>query len=86
MALSIKNARTERLARELAEATGATITAAITAALSESLEKVRPRPDRRAAVLAELERISSDAARRWPPELRTVNHGDLLYDEDGLPR
>jgi hypothetical protein len=30
--------------------------------------------------------ISRDCARRLPPDVRAIDHGTLLYDEDGLPR
>lgn len=30
--------------------------------------------------------ISSDAAARWNEPFRSGDHGDLLYDEAGLPR
>ena len=41
MALSIRNPRTEALAREVADETGESITGAITTALEERLERVR---------------------------------------------
>jgi antitoxin VapB len=43
MALSIRNPETEKLARELAAASGETITLAITRALAERLERLRGR-------------------------------------------
>lgn len=86
MALSIKNVETERLARELAMATGETVTSAVTAALRGRLDQVAAAGNRRAATLAELRRISRDAARRWPAELRDRDHGSDLYDDQGLPR
>ena len=86
MALSIKNTETERLARELATATGQGITEAVTTALRQSLAAARSSPDRRESVLGELRRISSDAAARWPADQRAALHGDQLYDEQGLPR
>jgi antitoxin VapB len=30
--------------------------------------------------------IAVDAARRWVEPYRSAEHGDLLYDEAGLPR
>ncbi len=86
MALSVKNPETERLARDLAAATGETVTAAITAALRERLDRIGSVGDRRAAVREQIARIAGDTAARWPPELREVDHGDQLYDEQGLPR
>ena len=43
MALSIRNAKTEKLARELAAESGETITQAINQALEERLERLRGR-------------------------------------------
>jgi ribonuclease VapC len=45
MGLNIKNERVEKLARDLADATGETMTAAIGKALQERLDRVAPRPD-----------------------------------------
>ncbi|EQD77539.1 transcription factor, partial [mine drainage metagenome] len=41
MPLSIKDRETDRLARELANATGESLTTAVATALSERLERVR---------------------------------------------
>jgi antitoxin VapB len=41
MALSIKNAKADRLARELSRLTGETMTEAVTRSLAERLERVR---------------------------------------------
>ena len=87
MALSIKSAEAERLARRLADATGESVTGAIMAAVRERLERleadssevVRKRTER-------LNMIAADAVPRWTEALRGVDHGDLLYDEKGLPR
>ena len=43
MALSIRNARTEKLARELAAESGENITQAVTLALEERLQRLRGR-------------------------------------------
>jgi antitoxin VapB len=86
MALSIKNPDTERLARELAATTGETVTSAVTVAVRERLERVR---DKRGVVeqrAARIRAISDDAAGRWADPYRSIEHGDLLYDEHGLPR
>lgn len=84
MALSIKNQETERLARELARATGETVTTAVTAALVARLDAVRAEGGAREERRAHLRRIADDAAARWG-----VDEGDpvdRLYDELGLPR
>jgi len=86
MSLNIKNAETERLARELAAATGETITQAVTVAVRERLDRVGPcEADRVARRLAELLRISEDTGPRWKEPWRSADHGDLLYGDRGLP-
>lgn len=45
MRLNIKNPETDRLARELAAATGESITAAVTAAVRERLQRIRDEVD-----------------------------------------
>lgn len=84
MGLNIKNEDTHELVRELARLTGETQTTAVTAAVRERLERVR---HLRGAGLADrLLAIGADTARRLPETLRTADHGDLLYDVNGLPR
>ena len=85
MSLNIKNEETCRLAGELAELTGETKTGAITIALMERLERER----RERSVEARLQRMRTIAERcakllrqGGPP----VDHGELLYDERGLPK
>ena len=82
MSLSIKNEETCRLARELAELTGETITGAITVALRERLERER--------IIAEKIRNMRAISKRCAALLRdgpsAVEHGDFLYDEHGLPK
>lgn len=87
MGINIKNHESERLARELAAATGETVTRAVTEAVRERLERVRG-GDRDAAIrrAAHIRWIGKDAARRWVEPYRSADHADLLYDERGLPR
>ena len=86
MGLNIKNDETERLCRELAAATGDTITGAITVAVKERLERLRAgEPGDVARRRNQMRHIADDAGPRWSTELHTQDHGDLLYDERGLP-
>ncbi|MGN6333858.1 MAG: type II toxin-antitoxin system VapB family antitoxin [Motilibacteraceae bacterium] len=87
MALNIKNPRTEQLVRELAAATGESVTAAITIAVEERLKGLS-RPDESAAAqrAERIRAIARDAAPRWRDPFASMEHGDLLYDEAGLPR
>lgn len=83
MSLNIKNPETFRLAHELAEFTGESVTRAVTTAVQERLSRVRGED---ADLVERLLAIGQDAASRLPVDLRTVDHGELLYDERGLPR
>ena len=85
MALNIKNDEADRLARELAELTGETVTAAVTEALRERLEQLR-RQRRRKRLSERLLAIGADSAPRFKEPYRSAEHGDLLYDEKGLPK
>jgi antitoxin VapB len=84
MSLNIKNEETYRLARELAEITGESLTEAVTIALRERLERARRERDRDNFVERWLE-IGRDTAARLGP-YRHIDHGDFLYDERGLPK
>lgn len=85
MSLNIKNEETCRLAGKLARLTGETKTGAITVALRERLE--RESHQRGANRLArELRAIGQRCASLLQPGPSAVEHGDLLYDEHGLPK
>ncbi len=85
MSLHIKNEETCRLAVELSSLTGETMTGAITVALRDRLE--REKRLRNAEALArELHAIGQRCAARMGPGPSAVDHGDLLYDERGLPK
>ena len=72
------------MARELAELTGETVTTAVTLALHERLDRVRRR--RQTSLADRLLTIGKDCAAHMKEPYRTVDHGQLLYDERGLPR
>jgi antitoxin VapB len=84
MSLNIKNEEAHRLAAELADLTGESMTAAVTEAIRERLERLRreQRPSRVKRLLA----IGKDCAKHLKQPWRTVDHGEYLYDEKGLPR
>ena len=84
MSLNIKNEETCRLAGELADLTGETMTGAITVALKERLERERRErsvEDR----LREMRAISDRCAKLLREGGAPIDHGDFLYDERGLP-
>ena len=73
--------------RQLIEQTGETVTGAIIVALRERLDRVRQESEAITSdKVARLRRISADAAGRWVAPYRSADHGDLRYDESGLPR
>ena len=79
MALSIKSQAADRLARELSELTGESITDAVIASLELRLDLERRRLGRRAAGdIAERARLLVVVDDRTPDEI-------LGYDEHGLP-
>lgn len=82
--MNIKSVRTHQLAQELSTLTGENLTAAVTIAIEERLDRVRRQADHRLAdcLLA----IGRDCARHLKEPYRTANHAELLYDERGLPR
>ena len=85
MSLNISDTETCRLADELARLTGETPTGAVTIALREQLERERRKRD--AALLAqELHAIGQRCAALLKPGPVAVEHGELLYDERGLPK
>lgn len=83
MALNIKDPETDRIARELAAATGESITVAVRIAMEERLQRVRAR---RAAtdVRAELAAIIERGRRRAVLDDRSPEE-IIGYDENGLP-
>lgn len=82
MALSIKDPEADRLAREVAKATGETLTAAVVQSLRERLARVR-RP--RAGRLSEQLLTIARRCARLPVQDRRSANEILGYDERGVP-
>jgi len=84
MALSLKDPEADRLAREVAERTGETLTGAIVVALRERLARLRGRPRRR-PLRVDLREIAKRCASL--PTLDERSEDEILgYDDHGLPR
>jgi antitoxin VapB len=82
MSLNIKNPTTYRLAKELAAATGESMTEAVTVAVRERLDRVRPGID-----FDRVEELLDEIHRRVPPGFFDIDHDELLYDDElGLPK
>jgi antitoxin VapB len=84
MGLNIKNPETHRLVEELAKRTGESMTAAVTTAVRERLNRVRGEQSDNLA--DRLLTIGKDCAKRLKEPFRSVDHGELFYDDQGLPR
>jgi len=82
--LNIKSEETHRLVQELATLTGESMTAAVTEAVRQRLDRVRRA--RGVSLADRLVAIGKDCAAHLKEPFRSSDHGDLLYDERGLPR
>jgi antitoxin VapB len=84
MGLNIKNENTHRLVRQLARLTGESMTAAVEQAVRERLDRVRR--IQQGGMAERLLKIGKECAPLWKEPFRSIEHGDLLYDEKGLPK
>lgn len=83
MALSIKNPETDRLAHELAEATGETVTMAVTKAIKLRLDALNPR-SAAARLIEDVRHIQQLVASLPDRDSRSADE-IIGYDEFGLP-
>jgi antitoxin VapB len=86
MSLNIKNPEAHALAARLAKKTGETLTDAVTTALRERLERLEQTADFDEQRYQKLKALMKDSRGLWRESLLTIDHGDLLYDEHGLPK
>ena len=84
MGMNIKNQEAERLTKELTSLTGESLTAAITEAVRERLARLQGTQGM--SLANRLVAIGNDCASRLKEPFRSVDHGNLLYDDRGLPR
>jgi antitoxin VapB len=82
MSLNVKDPEAHRLAQAIAEATGETLTRAVTEALRERYERLHRRDPE--ALAADIRAIADRAAAYVKRPY--IDHADLLYDEHGLPK
>lgn len=80
VAFSIKNPEADRLARELAAATGESLTDAVLVALRERLDRERRRP----GIGERLRRLADETSRLPVVDPRPADE-ILGYDQHGLP-
>ena len=81
--MNIKNTEAHELAKELARVTGESLTEAVTTAVRERLERLRQTDASTRSRADLLLGIGRDTAPRLTERQRTVEHGELLYDEAG---
>jgi len=83
MTMNIKNREAYRLTKELSKLTGESLTTAVTDSVRERLDRIRR--ERNGDLSARLLEIGRDCAARLNERFRTIDHGDMLYDDRGLP-
>ena len=82
MSLNIKDPEAHRLAQAISRATGESMTRVVTEALRERLAKIERRKAKASVkeLLAIADRAAAYVKRPY------ICHGELLYDESGLPK
>ncbi len=84
MSLNIKNEETHQLAQKLAALTGESMTVAVTEAVREKLNVIRHQ--KKISMANRLMAIGKDCAAHLKEPWRSIDHGEMLYDEHGLPK
>jgi antitoxin VapB len=80
MALNIKDAAVHETVKKIAKITGESQAEAVAKAVNERLARLQ-QDDLVARILA----IGNRTASRMSPETKGLEHGEMLYDERGLP-
>ena len=80
--MNIKNDEAQRLARQLADLTGESLTAAITVAVRERLGRIQAERETTQTRAARIRELGRRIAEALPPDVTTIEE---LYDERGLP-
>ena len=88
MSVNIENPETHELAERVARLTGETLTAAVTTALRERLTRLEQAEgsDEAEARYRALKALVKGSRQLWSEPNPSIEHGDLLYDERGLPK
>jgi len=82
--LNIKSDKTHRMAKELARLTGESMSVAVGEAVRERLDRVKANSKEKLG--ERLVKIAKECGPLWKEPFRSIDHGDLLYDEKGLPK
>lgn len=80
MSLNIKNEETHKLVQELAALTGESMTVAVTEAVRERLARVKGK-----GMAERIMKIAKESAALLKGK-PLPDHGELLYDQKGLPK
>ena len=80
MAMNIKDESVHNAVKQITEITGESQAQAVATAVGERLARLQ-RDDLASRLLA----IGHRTASRMNPETKRLDHGELLYDERGLP-
>jgi antitoxin VapB len=80
--LNVKNPEAHRLAQAIANMTGDNLTHAVTEALRERYERLQSRQGKASVeeMLSIADRVATQVKRPY------VDHAELLYDDQGLPK
>lgn len=79
--INIKNQKARELVDEIVQRTGETVTEAVTAALQKRLNELT-----REEKLVRVRELTKGLADRWAEPWRSMDHGEILYDESGMPK
>lgn len=82
MSLNIKNEKAHKQAQELARLTGESMTAAVSEAIRERLDRVRGKSKK--SLAEKLMKIARETGPLWKKPYVSIE--ELLYDEKGLPK
>lgn len=85
MLLQIEAPETIQLVEELERRTGQSAERIVAAALREHLARLRT-PEEEEERRARLDALIANLSARLPEPYRSLDHGDWLYGEDGLPK
>ena len=79
--INIKNQKARALVDEIVQRTGETVTEAVTAALQKRLNELT-----REEKLARVRELTKGLADHWVEPWTSMDHGEILYDEMGMPK
>ncbi len=85
MVLQIEKPETIRLVEELARRTGESTETTVEIAVRERIARLRT-PEEEERRREKLEALVESLSSRLTEPYRSLDHGDWLYGEDGLPR